>query len=104
MALFIKQSPFFRLFLFTISGIITAQYFEIESTWLLSVALVFWTVLLVVYGLIKNIKIDIFWGFGFNVLLFYVVGLYWQQTQNLSDLPILKTRIYRHELNKTRAG
>ena len=60
MALFIKQSPFFRLFLFTILGIIAAQYLEIESTWLLLVALVLWAVLLVVYGLIKNIKIDIF--------------------------------------------
>ncbi len=87
MALFIKQSPFFRLFLFTISGIITAKYFEIESMWILPVALVLWAVLLVVYGLIKNIKIDIFWGFGFNVLCFIVGFILAQNAKPLRDLP-----------------
>ncbi len=87
MALFIKQSPFFRLFLYTILGIVTAQYFEIDLFWLCAITILLWCALAYLFFLIKNIRIDFVWGIVFNILCFVVGFILAENAKPYTNIP-----------------
>lgn len=78
MELFIKQTPFFRLFLFTALGIIAAAEINFPAVGLITLSVVLLTALIVVYWLQNTVKQDIAWGVLFNALCI-VTGLFLAQ-------------------------
>jgi competence protein ComEC len=87
---FIKQSPFFRLFLFTTFGILAAQWFTTSTLpWVLASSLLL-VLVIILYYFNKSLTIDTLWGGTFNSLCVAVGFILAQSSKPLADVPIFQ--------------
>lgn len=93
---FFKQSPFFRLFLFALLGVVCAQYFQIREVVLFALLLGGILVLFVLYFWGRSLRLDSYWGITFHILCAFTGFLLAQQSLPLSiveDYPKYSTYV-----------
>ncbi len=87
MVSFIKQSPFFRPFVFTVAGIIVAQYIVAPFLPLLLVLALLLVALIFTIRLTRSLTLDLVWGLAFNTLCFVSGFALTQNARPLTEVP-----------------